>query len=153
MTVAAPGDDAPVTQGLLDFVFAEIWSRPGIEPPRPSIRDPVAAADFEPISATTCTPRSTVAISPSPRCGGGTAFRGLRGLAQSVAVSTASSTSSGTASTATADSPPAARAAAAATHTSEPEARLAVGEESFRTINCLPFAPSLGQPVLRRGHP
>ena len=30
MAVAAPSDDSPVAAGLLDVVFAEIWSRPGL---------------------------------------------------------------------------------------------------------------------------
>jgi 4-carboxymuconolactone decarboxylase len=30
MTFEAPGDDSPSSRGLVDFVFAEVWARPGL---------------------------------------------------------------------------------------------------------------------------
>src|ERR1700760_3869625 len=49
MTFAAPEDDTPTTATLLDFVFAEVWERPGLSRrDRRFVTLPcVAAADAE----------------------------------------------------------------------------------------------------------
>ena len=154
MTVAAPGDDAPVTQGLLDFVFAEIWSRPVL-----SRRDRrfvtlacVAAADFEAdlrdhvyaalnSGDITITEMREAVLHFAVYAGWPKASR-FNGVVDEQWDRIHRDRGQST--------PPPEPLLPLPTP-SEPEARLAVGEESFRTINCLPFAPSRDNPYSGAG--
>ena len=154
MTFPAPQDDTPAAIGLIDFVYGEIWSRPAL-----SRRDRrfvtlacVAAADAEaPLRDHVYAALNSGDVSISEMreavlhfavYAGGPKRRG----------STWSSTSNGSGSIGT---------AGRAHHQpdpllplitpSDPEGRLLVGEQSFKEINCIPFAPTRDNPYSGAG--
>lgn len=155
MTVDAPPDTDPVfADGLIDFVFAEIWSRPGL-----SRRDRrfvtlacVAAADADgpledhvyaslnsgDVSITEM--RETV-LHFAVYAGWPKASRFNIVVDQQWARIT---TERGTTAPAPAPLLPLATA-------SDPELRLQGGEKSFKEINCIPFAPVRDNPYSGAG--
>ena len=89
MTFPAPDDSTPATANMIDFVFAEVWERPGLSRrDRRFVTLPcVAAADAEGTAA-----RSRVRGTQQRRrddhrnAGNSTAFRGVQRLAEGVPV-------------------------------------------------------------------
>ena len=154
MTVAAPGDDAPVTQGLLDFVFAEIWSRPVL-----SRRDRrfvtlacVAAADFEAdLRDHVYAALNSGDITITEMREAVLHFAVYAGWPQASRFNGVVDEQWDRIHRDRGQSTPPPEPLLPLPTPSEPEARLAVGEESFRTINCLPFAPSRDNPYSGAG--
>lgn len=155
MTVPAPDDDSPTaSNGLIDFVFAEVWSRPGL-----SRRDRrfvtlacVAAADAD---------GPLVEHVYAALASGDVGIDEMREAVLHFAVYAGWPKASrfnivvgaqwarvlaerGLA----ADEP---NPLLPLTTASDPEARLRGGEESFRDINCLPFAPTRDDPYSGAG--
>jgi 4-carboxymuconolactone decarboxylase len=155
MTFAPPADASPaIANGLIDFVFAEIWTRPGL-----SRRDRrfvtlacVAAADAEPpmvdhvyaalasgdVSITEM--RETV-LHFAVYAGWPKASR-FNGIVDAQWARVCKERG--------ADVPPPEPLLPLPT-ASDPELRLQGGEASFRDINCLPFAPPRDNPYSGAG--
>ncbi|WP_441959436.1 carboxymuconolactone decarboxylase family protein [Mycolicibacterium houstonense] len=154
MTFAAPEDPSPATASLIDFVFAEVWPRTGLSRrDRRFVTLPcVAAADAEgPLrdhvyAALNSGDVSIVEMQETvlhfavyagwPKA---SRFNGVvdeqwdrihreRGL-----------------------TPPAPEPLLPLTTPSDPEDRLVGGEQSFRDINCIPFAPTRDNPYSGAG--
>jgi 4-carboxymuconolactone decarboxylase len=154
MTFPAPEDDTPTTTSLIDFVFAEVWQRPGLtRRDRRFVTLPcVAAADAEGplrdhVYAALASGDLTIvemreAVLHFAVYGGwpkASRFNMIvdeqwerlhqeRGLPI-----------------------PDAEPLLPLTTPSDPQARLQVGEQSFKDINCLPFAPTPDNPYSGAG--
>ena len=154
MTFASPPDQAPVAQGLLDFVFAEIWSRPVL-----SRRDRrvvtlacVAAADADdPLRDHVYAALNSGDISIAEMREAVLHFAVYAGWPKASRFNTMVDEQwerihrdRGL------DTPPGSPLLPLTTP-SDPEARLAVGEESFRSINCMPYTPTRDNPYSGAG--
>jgi 4-carboxymuconolactone decarboxylase len=155
MTFAPPADGSPaIAHGLIDFVFAEIWTRPGLSRrDRRFVTLPcVAAADAEgPIEDHVyaalnsgdvgITEMREAVLHFAVYAGWPKASR-LNGIvdAQWARICKARGQ----------DVPPPEPLLPLAAP-SDPELRLQGGEESFRDINCLPFAPPRDNPYSGAG--
>ncbi|MCG5434051.1 carboxymuconolactone decarboxylase family protein [Mycobacterium sp. MYCO198283] len=154
MTVPPPDDASPTTAGLIDFVFGEVWQRPGLSRrDRRFVTLPcVAAADAEgPL-------RDHVYAALNS---GDVSITELRETVLHFAVY--SGWPKASRFNMVVDEqwdrlhrergvpvPPPDPLLPLATP-SDPEARLAVGEQSFRDVNCLPFAPIRDNPYSGAG--
>jgi len=155
MTVAAPNDTSPaIASGLIDFVFAEIWTRPGL-----SRRDRrfVTLACVAGADTTSVLEQHVYAALNS----GDLTITEMRESVLHFAVYAGWPKASQFNMVVDAqweriarergDSAPAPSLLPPLPTPSEPEARLAGGEEAFRQINCLPFAPSRDNPYSGAG--
>lgn len=154
MTFEAPSDSSPATANLIDFVFAEVWPRPGLSrrdrrfvtlacvaaaDAEESLRDHVYAA-LNSGDVSIVEMRETVlhfaVYAGWPKA---SRFNGVvdeqwdrihreRGL-----------------------TPPAPEPLLPLTTPSDPEQRLLCGEQSFREINSIPFAPTRDNPYSGAG--
>jgi 4-carboxymuconolactone decarboxylase len=155
MTTAAPVDRSPVfAEGLLDFVFAEVWSRPTL-----SRRDRrfvtlacVAAADaIQPLEQhvyaalnsgdITITEMREAVLHFAVYAGWPKASRFNIVVDQQWATIMAERGE---------DTPPPEPLLPLVTE-SDPEQRLRGGEQSFKDINCIPFAPARDNPYSGAG--
>jgi 4-carboxymuconolactone decarboxylase len=155
MTTAAPVDRSPViAEGLLDFVFAEVWSRPTL-----SRRDRrfvtlacVAAADaIQPLEQhvyaalnsgdITIAEMREAVLHFAVYAGWPKASRFNIVVDQQWATITAERGE---------DTPPPEPLLPLVTE-SDPEQRLRGGEQSFKDINCIPFAPARDNPYSGAG--
>ncbi|MBV8179678.1 MAG: carboxymuconolactone decarboxylase family protein [Mycobacterium sp.] len=155
MTTAAPVDPSPViAEGLIDFVFAEIWSRPAL-----SRRDRrfvtlacVAAADaIQPLEQhvyaalnsgdVTITEMREAVLHFAVYAGWPKASRFNIVVDQQWATITAERGE---------ESPPPEPLLPLVTE-SDPEQRLRGGEQSFKDINCIPYAPPRDNPYSGAG--
>jgi 4-carboxymuconolactone decarboxylase len=154
MTFAAPQDDTPATTGLIDFVYAEVWSRPAL-----SRRDRrfvtlacVAAADAEaPL-------RDHVYAALN---GGDVSITEMREAVLHFAVYAGWPKASWFNMVVDEQwerihrdrdqTPPPPDPLLPLVTPSDPEARLQTGEQSFKDINCIPFAPVRDNPYSGAG--
>lgn len=155
MTFAPPDDTAPSTSaGLIDFVFAEVWSRPGLSRrDRRFITLPcVAAADAEePL-------RDHVYAALNS---GDVTITEMRETVLHFAVYSGWPKASRFSSVVEAqwkrihdergESVPPAQPLLPLTTPSDPEGRLSTGEQSFRDVNCVPFVPTRDNPYSGAG--
>lgn len=155
MTVAAPEDASPVAaDGLIDFVFAEVWSRPGL-----SRRDRrfvtlacVAAADADgPLVDHVYAALNSCDVDIVEMRETVLHFAVYAGWPKAsrfnLVVDAQWSRILAQRGLPPADPPPLLPLAS----DSDPEARLRGGEECFRVINCLPFAPARDNPYSGAG--
>jgi 4-carboxymuconolactone decarboxylase len=155
MTVDAPIETSPViANGLIDFVFAEVWSRPGL-----SRRDRrfvtlacVAGADvtsaLEQHVYAALNSRDLTITEMRETVLHFAVYAGWPKASQFNMVVDAQWERIVRERGETMPSPPPLLPLATP---SDPDARLACGEESFREINCLPFAPSRDNPYSGAG--
>lgn len=154
MTFDPPDDHSPVAANLLDFVFAEVWQRPAL-----SRRDRrfitlacVGAADAE----GPMTDHVYAALNS-----GDVTITEIREMVLHFAVYAGWPKASRLNMVVDeqwerihrdrGETVPPAETLLPLTTPSDPEARLAVGEESFKDINCLPFAPVRDNPYQGAG--
>ncbi|OBH31061.1 carboxymuconolactone decarboxylase [Mycobacterium sp. E342] len=155
MTVGPPADTSPVvTNGLIDFVFAEVWTRPGL-----SRRDRrfvtlacVAGADATPAleqHVYAALNSGDIAITEIREAVLHFAvYAGWPKASQFNMVVDAQWERISQERGAAGPPPPPLLPLSTA---SDPEARLAGGEAAFREINCLPFAPARDNPYSGAG--
>lgn len=153
MNVPAPQRDSPVNHGLLDFVFAEIWSRPGL-----SRRDRrfvtlacVAAADFEADLRDHVYAALNRDITITEMREAVLHFAVYAGWPKASRFNVVVDEQWDRIHRDRGQSTPPPGPLLPLPTPSDPESRLAVGEESFRTINCLPFAPTRDNPYSGAG--
>ncbi|OMC56839.1 carboxymuconolactone decarboxylase [Mycobacterium sp. IS-836] len=155
MTVDAPDDTSPaIADGLIDFVFAEVWSRPGL-----SRRDRrfvtlacVAGADVTSVleqhvyaalrsGDLTITEMREAVLH----------FAVYAGWPKASLFNMVVDTQWARIVRERGDDLPSPPPLLPLATSSDPEARLAGGEDAFRQINCLPFAPSRDNPYSGAG--
>ena len=154
MTVPAPQDSSPATANLIDFVFAEVWPRPGL-----SRRDRrfvtlacVAAADAEdPLrdhvyAALNSGDLSIVEIRETVLH-----FAVYAGWPKASRFNMMVDEQWARIQAERGLTPPAPEPLLPLTTPSDPEERLQCGERSFRDINCLEFAPGRDDPYSGAG--
>ncbi|WP_407686646.1 carboxymuconolactone decarboxylase family protein [Mycobacterium sp. HUMS_1102779] len=155
MTVAAPEDASPVVaNGLLDFVFAEVWARPGL-----GRRDRrfVTLACVAGADATAALEQHVYAALNS----GDLTITEMREAVLHFAVYAGWPKASQFNMVVDAqwdrilrergEHAPTAPPSLPTATTSDPEERMARGERAFREINCLPFAPPRDNPYSGAG--
>lgn len=154
MTVAAPGDDAPVTQGLLDFVFSEIWSRPVLcrRDRRFVTLACVAAADAEdPLRDHVYAALNSGDITVTEMREAVLHFAVYAGWPKASWFNTVVDEQWERIHRERGQVVPPPEPLLPLPTPSDPEARLAGGEESFRTINCMPYVPTRDNPYSGAG--
>jgi 4-carboxymuconolactone decarboxylase len=155
MTVAAPDDTSPVmANGLIDFVFAEIWSRPKL-----SRRDRrfvtlacVAAADAtKPLEDHVYAALNSGDLSITEMREAVLHFAVYAGWPKASRFNIAVDQQWAAIMTARGEEPPAPEPLLPLPTDADPEQRLQGGEQSFKEINCLPFAPMRDNPYSGAG--
>jgi 4-carboxymuconolactone decarboxylase len=154
MTVAPPGDPSPTTAGLLDFVFAEIWSRPAL-----SRRDRrfitlacVAAADAEaPLTDHVYAALNSGDVTITEMREAVLHFAVYAGWPKASRFNMVVDEQWERIHRERRRPVPHAAPLLPLVTPSDPESRLAVGEQSFKDINCLPFAPARDNPYSGAG--
>lgn len=154
MTAPAPQDDSPLTQGLLDFVFGEIWSRPVL-----SRRDRrfvtlacVAAADYEDdLRDHVYAALNSGDITITEMREAVLHFAVYAGWPKASRFNIVVDEQWDRIHRDRGQGAPPPEPLLPLPTPSEPESRLAVGEESFRTVNCLAFAPTRDNPYTGAG--
>jgi 4-carboxymuconolactone decarboxylase len=154
MTFPAPDSCTPATANLVDFVFAEVWDRPGLSRrDRRFVTLPcVAAADAEgPL-------RDHVYAALNS---GDVTITEMRELVLHFAVYSGWPKASRFNMTVDeqwerihrdrGETAPPAEALLPLTTPSDPEARLATGEQAFRDVNCVPYVPTRDNPYSGAG--
>lgn len=154
MTFAPPSDTTPATANLIDFVFAEVWSRPGLSRrDRRFVTLPcVAAADAEDAlrdhvyaalnsgDVTINEMRETVLH-----------FAVYGGWPKASRFNTVVDEQWDRIHRERGRTPPPPEPLLPLVTPSDPESRLACGEQSFKDINCMPFAPIRDNPYSGAG--
>jgi 4-carboxymuconolactone decarboxylase len=155
MTIAPPVDPSPViAEGLIDFVFAEIWSRP-----RLSRRDRrfvtlacVAAADaVQPLEQHVYAALNSGDIAIAEMRETVLHFAVYAGWPKASRFNIAVDQQWATIMAEHGVEPPPPEPLLPLVTESEPEQRLRGGEQSFKDINCLPFAPPRDDPYSGAG--
>jgi 4-carboxymuconolactone decarboxylase len=155
MTIAAPVDPSPVTAaGLIDFVFAEVWSRPTL-----SRRDRrfvtlacVAAADAtQPLEQHVYAALNSGDISITEMRETVLHFAVYAGWPKASRFNIAVDQQWATIMAERGEQSPPPEPLLPLVSESDPELRLRGGEQSFKDINCLPFAPPRDNPYSGAG--
>lgn len=154
MTFPAPQDVTPATLGLIDFVYGEIWSRPGL-----SRRDRrfvtlacVAAADAEdPLREHVYAALNSGDITISEMREAVLHFAVYAGWPKASWFNMVVDEQWERIHRARGEDPPPPDPLLPLITPSDPEIRLLVGEQSFKDINCIPFAPIRDNPYSGAG--
>lgn len=154
MTFAAPAEDSPATANLIDFVFAEVWSRPGL-----SRRDRrfvtlacVAAADAEePLRDHVYAALNSGDLSIDEIRETALHFAVYAGWPKASRFNMMIDEQWARIHRDRGTTPPAPEPLLPLPTPSDPEQRLRTGEQSFRDINCLEFAPGRDDPYSGAG--
>ena len=154
MTFPAPADDSPVATGLIDFVYGEIWSRPGL-----SRRDRrfvtlacVAAADAEaPLREHVYAALNSGDVSVDELREAVLHFAVYAGWPKASLFNMVVDEQWERIHRDRGQSPPPPEPLLPLITPTSPEGRLLVGEQSFKDINCIPFAPSRDNPYSGAG--
>jgi 4-carboxymuconolactone decarboxylase len=155
MTVPAPADPSPViAAGLIDFVFAEIWSRPTL-----SRRDRrfvtlacVAAADAEkPLEEHVFAALNSRDITITEMREAVLHFAVYAGWPKASRFNIVVDQQWATIMAERGEESPPPEALLPLVTESDPEQRLRGGEQSFKDINCIPFAPARDNPYSGAG--
>jgi 4-carboxymuconolactone decarboxylase len=155
MTTAAPVDPSPVTAaGLIDFVFAEIWSRPTL-----SRRDRrfvtlacVAAADaIQPLEQHVYAALNSGDITITEMREAVLHFAVYAGWPKASRFNIVVDQQWAAIMAERAEDPPPPEPLLPLITESDPEQRLCGGERSFKDINCIPFAPPRDNPYSGAG--
>lgn len=154
MTFPAPEDLSPATASLLEFVFAEVWQRPALSRrDRRFITLPcVAAADAEgPLRDHVYAALNSGDVSISEIRETVLHFAVYAGWPKASRFNTIVDEQWERIHRERGLAVPAAEPLLPLTTPSDPEQRLLVGEQSFKDINCLPFAPTRDNPFQGAG--
>jgi 4-carboxymuconolactone decarboxylase len=155
MTIAAPVDPSPVTaNGLIDFVFAEVWSRPIL-----SRRDRrfvtlacVAAADaIQPLEQHVYAALNSGDITITEMREAILHFAVYAGWPKASHFNIVVDQQWDAIMAERGEQPPASEPLLPLVTESDPEQRLRGGEQSFKDINCIPFAPARDNPYSGAG--
>ncbi len=154
MTFAPPEDDSPATRSLIDFVFAEVWSRPGL-----SRRDRrfvtlacVGAADAEvPLRDHVYAALNSGDISITEMQEAVLHFAVYAGWPKASWFNNVVDEQWARINTERGEAVRPPEPLLPLPTPSDPELRLEVGEQSFRDINCLPYAPTRDNPYTGAG--
>lgn len=154
MTFAAPEDDSPATRSLIDFVFAEVWSRTVL-----SRRDRrfvtlacVAAADAEaPLRDHVYAALNSGDISITEMQEAVLHFAVYAGWPKASWFNSVVDEQWARINAERGEVVPAAPPLLPLPTPSDPQRRLEVGEQSFRDINCLPYVPTRDNPYTGAG--
>lgn len=154
MTVPAPGDTSPATRHLLDFVFAEVWQRPGLTVrERRFVALPcVAAADAEaPMRDHIYAALNSGDLGIDEMRETVLHFAVYAGWPKASRFNMVVDEQWNRIHHERGLPVPSPAPLLPLTTPSDPEARLAVGEQSFKDINCLPYAPQRDNPFQGAG--
>jgi 4-carboxymuconolactone decarboxylase len=155
MTFPPPADAAPaISHGLLDFVFAEIWTRPGLSRrDRRFVTLPcVAAADAErPLEEHVYAALNSEDLSITEMRETVLHFAVYAGWPKASRFNGVVDQQWRRICAARGEEIPEPEPLLPLATASDPESRLRGGEASFREINCLPFAPSRDNPYSGAG--
>ncbi|OBG81926.1 carboxymuconolactone decarboxylase [Mycobacterium sp. E802] len=154
MTFEAPADSSPATANLIDFVFAEVWPRPGL-----SRRDRrfvtlacVAAADAEgPLRDHVYAALNSGDVSIVEMREAVLHFAVYAGWPKASWFNMMVDEQWDRIHRERGLTPPAPEPLLPLPTPSDPEERLVCGEQSFRDINCIPFAPTRDNPYSGAG--
>ncbi|MDM3897337.1 carboxymuconolactone decarboxylase family protein [Mycobacterium intracellulare] len=154
MTVDPPGDRGPFTAGLIDFVFGEVWSRPGL-----SRRDRrfvtlacVAAADAQaPLEQHVYAALNSGDLTITEMRETVLHFAVYAGWPKASRFNIAVDQEWARIAEERGEAPPPPEPLLPLVTASDPEQRLQGGEASFKEINCLPFAPMRDNPYSGAG--
>lgn len=154
MTFEAPADSSPATANLIDFVFAEVWPRPGL-----SRRDRrfvtlacVAAADAEgPLRDHVYAALNSGDVSIVEMREAVLHFAVYAGWPKASWFNMMVDEQWDRIHRERGLTPPAPEPLLPLPTPSDPEDRLLCGEQSFRDINCIPFAPTRDNPYSGAG--
>lgn len=155
MTIAAPVDPSPVTaNGLIDFVFAEVWSRPIL-----SRRDRrfvtlacVGAADaIQPLEQHVYAALNSGDITITEMREAVLHFAVYAGWPKASRFNIAVDQQWDAIMAERGEQPPAPEPLLPLVTESDPEQRLRGGEQSFKEIDCIPFAPTRDNPYSGAG--
>jgi 4-carboxymuconolactone decarboxylase len=154
MTFPAPEDASPATAGLLDYVYANVWQRPAL-----TRRDRrfvtlacVAAADAEgPLRDHVYAALNSGDVSITEMRETVLHFAVYGGWPKASRFNMVVDQQWERIHHDRGTEPPAPEPLLPLPTPSDPEARLAVGEQAFRDINCLPFAPARDNPYQGAG--
>ncbi|KAA0108907.1 carboxymuconolactone decarboxylase family protein [Mycolicibacterium sp. P1-5] len=149
MTFAAPQDDTPAAAGLIDFVYGEVWSRPVL-----SRRDRrfvtlacVAAADADaPLRDHVYAALNSDDVSITEMREAVLHFAVYAGWPKASWFNMVVDEQWERIHRDRGQTPPPPDPLLPLTTPSDPEIRLQVGEQSFKEINCIPFAPVRDNP-------
>lgn len=154
MTFAAPDDATPATTNLLDFVFAEVWQRPVLtRRDRRFVTLPcVAAADAEgPLRDHVYAALNSGDLTMAEMQETVLHFAVYSGWPKASRFNMVVDEQWERIHRERGQEVPASEPLLPLPTPSDPEARLAVGEQSFRDINCLPYAPVRDNPFSGAG--
>ncbi|MEN4479315.1 carboxymuconolactone decarboxylase family protein [Mycolicibacterium cosmeticum] len=154
MTFPAPEDASPATEGLLDFVYAQVWQRPAL-----TRRDRrfvtlacVAAADAEgPLRDHVYAALNSGDVSITEMQETVLHFAVYGGWPKASRFNMVVDEQWERIHRERGETVPSPQPLLPLGSPSDPEARLAVGEQAFREINCLPFAPTRDNPYQGAG--
>lgn len=154
MTFSAPGDLTPATTRLLEFVFADVWQRPGL-----SRRDRwfitlpcVAAADAElPLREHVYAALNSGDVSITEMQEMVLHFAVYAGWPKASRFNMAVDEQWDRIHRERGHTVPPPEPLLPLTTPSDPEERLSVGEQSFRDVNCMPFVPIRDNPYSGAG--
>lgn len=154
MTFAAPEDCAPAAASMLDFVFTDVWHRPGLSRrDRHFITLPcVAAADAErPLQDHVYAALNSGEVSITEMKETVLHFAVYGGWPKASRFNMSVDEQWQRIHRERGEELPPPVALLPLTTPSDPEGRLAVGEQAFKDINCLPFAPVRDDPFQGAG--
>nr|ABP44386.1 Carboxymuconolactone decarboxylase [Mycolicibacterium gilvum PYR-GCK] len=154
MTVPAPEDTSPTARHLLDFVFAEVWQRPGLtRRERRFVTLPcVAAADAEaPMRDHIYAALNSGDLGIDEMREAVLHFAVYAGWPKASRFNMVVDEQWDRIHRERGVPVPPAPPLLPLTTPSDPEARLSVGEQSFKDVNCLPYAPQRDNPFQGAG--
>ena len=155
MTFDPPDDTTPSTSaGLIDFVFAEVWSRPGLSRrDRRFVTLPcVAAADADgPLCDHVYAALNSGDLTITEMRETVLHFAVYSGWPKASRFSSVVETQWKRIHDERGDAVPPAHPLLPLTTPSDPESRLEAGEQSFRDVNCVPFVPTRDNPYSGAG--
>lgn len=154
MTIDPPDDESPFAGGLIDFVFGEVWSRPGLSRrDRRFVTLPcVAAADAQaPLEQHVYAALNSGDLSITEMRETVLHFAVYAGWPKASRFNIAVDLEWAKIAEARGEPPPPPQPLLPLLTASDPEQRLRGGEESFKEINCLPFAPMRDNPYSGAG--
>src|SRR5690242_8529161 len=154
MTIDPPDSDGPYAVGLIDFVFGEVWSRPGL-----SRRDRrfvtlacVAAADaMQPLEQHVYAALNSGDITIAEMRETVLHFAVYAGWPKASRFNIVVDQQWATIMAERGEESPSPEPLLPLVTESDPEQRLRGGEQSFKDINCLPFAPPRDNPYSGAG--
>lgn len=154
MTIDPPDADSPYGRGLIDFVFGEVWSRPGLS--RRNRRFVtlacVAAADAQqPLDQYVYAALNSGDLTISEMRESVLHFAVYAGWPKASRFNIAVDLQWAKIAETRGEPPPPPQPLLPLVTASDPEQRLRDGEESFKKINCLPFTPMRDNPYSGAG--